>query len=80
MTKIAKHDTEEEGESDTGEDGRINFFIGGNTICVNDFLEYPGEFIISEQARWLHIMISHLHEVRYFNIAVALFNSLYLTK
>jgi hypothetical protein len=45
MAHITKHHSEEEGESDACEDGRVNFLVHGDTIGVNNFLETIGEII-----------------------------------
>jgi hypothetical protein len=70
VTNITKHNTKQEGESDTSKDSRVHFFVGRNTIGVDNFLEGPCESIISEQARRFHMMVNNHCEGWNFNIYV----------
>lgn len=45
MPNITKHDSEKEGESDDGEETRIDFLIGGDTIGIDDALETLSELV-----------------------------------
>lgn len=78
MTHISEHDTEEEGEGDTGENSRVNFFIRGNTIGVHNFLESPCEIVASEQTRRFHVMFGDDVECWNFHIHIFVFNFLHL--
>jgi hypothetical protein len=80
VTKITKHDAEQEGEGHTSKDCRVNFFVRGDTISVDDFLEDPGEFIISEQTRRFDVVVCDHHKVGYFNITVTLLDALDLAQ
>lgn len=48
MADVSEHDTEQERESDDAEDGRVDFFVGRNSVCVCDLLEGLQEFIGGE--------------------------------
>jgi hypothetical protein len=72
VTHISEHDTEEEGEGHTGKDCWVNFFVGRNTICIDDFLESPCESIDPEHARWLDVMLQDQSEGGNFHIDVLL--------
>jgi hypothetical protein len=57
MTNISEHDTEQEWEGHTGEDSWVNFFVSGDAVCVDDYLEDLGEFILSEETGSLHVVV-----------------------
>ena len=38
VSDIAEHDSEEEGERDSGENGRVELLVAGDTVSVGDFL------------------------------------------
>ena len=53
MSNIAEHYTEEEGEGDHSEEGRVDLTVGWDAVSVNDLLEHPGDFINFEESGWL---------------------------
>ncbi len=57
VTDIAEHDTEQEGERDTRENCWIYFFVDGNTVSVDNFLESPCEFIVPEESWWFDCVL-----------------------
>jgi hypothetical protein len=48
---VSKHDSKEEWEGNTRENGRIHFLVQRHTICVDDFLEWPNEVIRFNESR-----------------------------
>ena len=54
MAHIAKHDAEQEGKRDNGEQGRIDLAIRGNAVRVDQRLEAAREFVGSEVGRRRH--------------------------
>jgi hypothetical protein len=55
VTDITEHDTEKEGEGGNGEKTRVDFSISRSTVCIDDFLEDPGDFVESEMSRGLDV-------------------------
>lgn len=51
MSDISKHDPKEEGKGDSGEDGRVDFFIARYTIGVGDLLSYNSVAVSIEGSR-----------------------------
>ncbi len=43
MKDVTKHDPEEEGECNRCEKSRIDFFVKGNAVGIDDLLEGPHE-------------------------------------
>lgn len=43
MKDVTKHDPEEEGECNRCENSRIDFFVKGNAVGIDDLLEGPHE-------------------------------------
>ena len=52
MHDVSKHHTEEEGEGDHGEYGWVDFFVAGDSVRVNDLLEY-GHKVVVVKLGWL---------------------------
>jgi hypothetical protein len=57
MPNISKHNTEEEGEGDTGETGWIHFLVIWHTIGINNLLENGCELICFEHSRRFHSVL-----------------------
>lgn len=53
MPKVAKHDSEEEGERDDGEETRIDLLVSGDTVTVHDRLERLRELVRALEGRRL---------------------------
>lgn len=51
MTDITEHDCEQEGESDNGEQSRIDFLVRADTVSVDDILETFGELVRAMESR-----------------------------
>lgn len=51
MEYITKHNSKQKWERYAGENGRIDFLVRWHTICIDNFLEYPSEFIQSKVCR-----------------------------
>lgn len=45
MANIAEHDTKQEREDGNGVQGWVDFLISGNTVCVDDLLEWRCESV-----------------------------------
>ena len=56
MAVVTEHHSEEEGESDNCESGRICFAVGGNAIGVCDLLESPSHIVQLEVGWGLNLM------------------------
>ena len=57
MAHISEHDSEKEWESHDSKDSRVNFFMHGDTICINDLLEHLSKIIRFNVGRRLYVMI-----------------------
>ena len=57
MSNIPEHDSEEEGECDTGEHSRVHLLVIWHAIGVNDQLEGPSELVIVEGGRHDELII-----------------------
>jgi hypothetical protein len=57
MAHIAEHNSEKEWESNDSKDSRVNFFMHGNTIGINDLLENLSKVIRFNVGRRLYVMI-----------------------
>ena len=53
VTNVTKHDSEQEGESDDGEETRIDFLVSRDTIAVHDRLERLRELVRALKCRRL---------------------------
>ena len=51
MEDVTEHDSKEEGEGDTREDGRVHLLVMRDTIGIYDFLERPDEVISFNKGR-----------------------------
>lgn len=51
MTNITEHNGEKEREGNDGKQSGVDFLIGGNAICIHDFLERYRE-LVSAMERW----------------------------
>jgi len=70
MTNITKHNTEKERERHACKNGWVYFFVRWNTIGVDNFLESPCKFIVSEQTWRFDMMVQYLIEGRDLNIYI----------
>ena len=57
MTHITEHNTEEERESNACKYCRVDFFILGDTVSINNFLKWPCEFVNFEICRGLYFVV-----------------------
>lgn len=74
MANISKHNTKQEGESNSSKYTWINFFVSWDTISIYYLLEYTCELIHSKQTRWSDSMIINNFECRYFYILIFFLN------
>jgi len=51
MEYITKHNSKQKWEGYAGENGGIDLLVRWHTISIDDFLEYPSEFIQSKVCR-----------------------------
>jgi hypothetical protein len=51
MEYITEHNTKQEWERYARKNGGIDFLVRWHTICIDNFLEYPSEFIQSKVCR-----------------------------
>ena len=60
MSRVTKHNGEQEGESNDGIDRRVHLPVGRYTVCVDERLERTGELVGSEESgrglRGLHLV------------------------
>lgn len=54
VTYVPEHDSEKEGESDTGEKSRISLLIVSDSVGFDDLLGRPGE-VVGREVRWVGI-------------------------
>ena len=45
MANVTKHDSKKERENGDSKKGRVDFFVSGYTIGVNNFLERSGKIV-----------------------------------
>lgn len=60
VADITEHDTEEEGESDGGEDRRVDLLVAGSAVGVGDFLRDHG-VAVGVEGSWRLCALEFLH-------------------
>ena len=63
MCDVPKHHSEKEGEGDACKNGRIDFLVHRDTICVDNLLEAPSEVIGLDEGRGRNVVLKELLEI-----------------